>query len=95
MRKLELLQKKFSVVYELFSHTMEQVMSRQGEKSSSINEYISERLLFYYRYQKYLRSAKISGIRKGGLNGVLMGIIWFFVFCVYALVCKFSLSMLE
>ncbi|CAF1942165.1 unnamed protein product [Rotaria magnacalcarata] len=37
------------------------------------------------RYEKYLRSAKISGIRKGALNGALMGAIWFLVFCTYAL----------
>ena len=86
MRKLELWQKKFSVVYGLFSHTMEQVMSRQGEKSSSINKHISEKLLFYYRYEKHLRSAKISGIRKGGLNGMLMGMVWLVIFCIYALV---------
>ncbi|CAF3699259.1 unnamed protein product [Rotaria socialis] len=37
------------------------------------------------RYEKHLQSAKISGIRKGGLNGGLMGAIWFLVFCTYAL----------
>ncbi|CAF2118380.1 unnamed protein product, partial [Rotaria magnacalcarata] len=37
------------------------------------------------RYEKHLRSAKISGIRKGGLNGVLMGIVWCMIFCTYAL----------
>ncbi|CAM2704626.1 unnamed protein product [Rotaria socialis] len=37
------------------------------------------------RYEKHLRSAKISGIRKGGLNGILMGIVWSMIFCTYAL----------
>lgn len=38
------------------------------------------------RYEKHLRSAKISGIRKGAFNGALMGAIWFLIFCIYALV---------
>ncbi|CAF4068150.1 unnamed protein product, partial [Rotaria sordida] len=37
------------------------------------------------RYEEHLRSAKLSGIRKGGLNGILMGIVWLLIFCVYAL----------
>ncbi|CAF1309030.1 unnamed protein product, partial [Rotaria sordida] len=37
------------------------------------------------RYEKHLRSAKISGIRKGALNGILMGGIWLIVCCAYAL----------
>jgi len=28
----------------------------------------------------------MSGIRKGALNGSLMGAIWFLIFCTYALV---------
>jgi hypothetical protein len=38
------------------------------------------------RYEKHLTSAKISGIRKGALNGILMGALWFIIFCTYALV---------
>ncbi|CAF1041540.1 unnamed protein product [Rotaria sp. Silwood1] len=37
------------------------------------------------RYEKHLRSAKLSGIRKGGLNGMLMGGIFCLIFCTYAL----------
>ncbi|CAF3161370.1 unnamed protein product [Rotaria sp. Silwood2] len=37
------------------------------------------------RYEKHLSSARISGIRKGGLNGLLMGAVWLLVFCTYAL----------
>ncbi|CAF3730281.1 unnamed protein product [Rotaria sordida] len=37
------------------------------------------------RYVKHLRSVKLSGIRKGELNGALMSAIFFFIFCTYTL----------
>ena len=37
-------------------------------------------------YETHLKTAKMSGIRKGALNGILMGAIWFFLFCTYSLV---------
>lgn len=48
-----------------------------------------KKIFFFHRYEKHLASAKSSGIRKGGLNGVLMGTVWFLIFCTYALVHLF------
>lgn len=38
------------------------------------------------RYGEQLRSARSTGIRKGASNGILMGLVWLLIFCVYALV---------
>ncbi|CAF1371385.1 unnamed protein product, partial [Rotaria sordida] len=37
------------------------------------------------RYAIHLKSAKKNGIRKGAINGILMGTIFLFLFCTYAL----------
>ncbi len=40
-----------------------------------------------YRYERHLRTVKISGIRKGAITGVFMGFMSFIVYSAYALVC--------
>ncbi|CAF0923947.1 unnamed protein product [Rotaria sordida] len=37
------------------------------------------------RYQKHLDEAKKYGIEKGAISGILTGILWFFIYCSYAL----------
>ena len=38
-----------------------------------------------YRYEKHLDEAKRNGIKRGAVNGLTMGFMWFLVFCIYAL----------
>lgn len=38
-----------------------------------------------YRYEGFLGDAKKSGIKKGAVNGVTMGMVWFLIYCAYAL----------
>ena len=79
----------FSSIRTIFSYNGGNYESR---RSVIINESISSHQCVwrFNRYEKHLKSAKISGIRKGAFNGMLMGVIWFIVFCTYALVQWFS-----
>ncbi|CAF2740047.1 unnamed protein product [Rotaria sp. Silwood2] len=58
-------------------------------KAGAIAEEVlsSIRTVFSYNGAAYesKRSAKISGIRKGGFNGILIGVVWLLMFCTYAL----------
>lgn len=38
------------------------------------------------RYEEQLEAAKSTGVRKGASNGILLGLVWFLVFCTYSLV---------
>jgi hypothetical protein len=38
-----------------------------------------------YRYEKHLGEAKLSGIKKGAAGGFTMGMLWFLIYCAYAL----------
>ena len=40
---------------------------------------------FYFRYEKHLDDAKKHGIKKGAINGITMGTVWFLIYCAYAL----------
>ncbi|CAF3688467.1 unnamed protein product [Adineta steineri] len=37
------------------------------------------------RYEQYLEDARTSGIKKGGASGFALGLVWFFIYCAYAL----------
>lgn len=41
------------------------------------------------RYEQYLDDAKRMGIKKGIANGLTMGIVWFILYCAYALGTSF------
>jgi hypothetical protein len=59
-------------------------MNQEGERSI---ELIGIFLCFSFnRYGIHLKSAKKSGIRKGAVNGILMGTIFCLLFSTYALV---------
>ncbi|CAF1223645.1 unnamed protein product [Rotaria sordida] len=84
-----------AVVLTRITATMTSQELKSYAKAGAVAEEVlsSIRTVFSYngaayeskRYEEHLRSAKLSGIRKGGLNGILMGIVWLLIFCVYAL----------
>ena len=49
-------------------------------------------LVSFVRYEIELRAAKKSGIRKGAVNGMLIGIIFCLMFSTYALVIELLLN---
>ncbi|CAF1283418.1 unnamed protein product, partial [Rotaria sordida] len=57
-----------------------------GDKIGSALQFFAAFLAgLVLEYVKHLRSVKLSGIRKGELNGALMSAIFFFIFCTYTL----------
>jgi hypothetical protein len=74
----------FSSIRTVFSYNGAAYESKRYEKM--FDKHVFYKYFSCNRYEQHLRAAKISGIRKGALNGILMGTIWFFMFCTYGLV---------
>jgi tetrahydromethanopterin S-methyltransferase subunit G len=60
-------------------------MNRKGERQYLINKFVDSKFSFV-RYEIELKAAKKNGIRKGAINGMLMGIIFCLMFSTYGLV---------
>ena len=60
-------------------------MNRKGTRQCLI---ITPIVVLFVRYEIELRAAKKSGIRKGAINGLLVGVIFCLMFSTYALVIE-------
>ena len=49
----------------------------------------SKNIFDSYRYERHLGEARKSGIKKGAVSGVAIGLLWFLVYCEYALGISF------
>ena len=77
-----------SSIRTVFSYNGAEYESKRYAQASSYLT-IDHESTFNFSYETHLQSAKMKGIRKGALNGILMGAIWFFLFCTYSLVNPF------
>jgi hypothetical protein len=75
----------FSSIRTVLSYNGQSREEKRFDLINKIHIIVDKIFFLLYRYEKHLGEAKRNGIKKGAMNGLTIGSVWFLIYCAYAL----------